>query len=68
LENAKKLVEEFEKEYGKEGREEIRKQKSYKERNECWRGIFSGKFTARKLYRWDDKKYDREYWNRMERN
>jgi len=33
LENAKELVEEFEKEYGKE-RREIRRQKNYKERNE----------------------------------
>jgi len=33
LENEKELVEEFEKEYGKEGRK-IRKQKSYKEKNE----------------------------------
>jgi len=32
LENAKELVEEFEKEYGKE-RKEIRRQESYKERN-----------------------------------
>jgi len=30
--------------------------------------MFPGRFTARKLYKWDNKKYDREYWNRMERN
>jgi len=60
LENAKELVEEFEKEYGKEERE-IRRQENYKERNEYWRGIFPGRFTARKLYGWDDKRYDREY-------
>jgi len=50
LENAKELVEEFEKEYRKEGRE-IRKQESYKEKNEYWRGIFPRRFVARKLYR-----------------
>jgi len=61
------LVEEFEKEYKKE-RREIRRQKSYEERNEYWREIFPGIFTARKLYGWDDKRYDREYWNRMEKN
>ena len=33
LENAKELVEEFEKEYGKKERE-IRRQESYEERNE----------------------------------
>ena len=67
LENAKELVEEFKREYRRE-KTEIRKQKSYKERNEYWRGMFPGRFTARKLYGWDNKKYDREYWNRMERN
>jgi len=30
--------------------------------------MFPGRFAAKKLYGWDDKKYDREYWNRMERN
>jgi len=60
LENAKELVEEFEKEYGKEERE-IRKQENYEERNEYWREIFPERFTARKLYGWDDKRYDREY-------
>jgi len=43
LENAKELVEEFEKEY--------RRQKSYEEKNEYWREIFLRIFTARKLYR-----------------
>jgi len=33
LKNAKELVEEFEKEYGKEGRK-IRRQESYEEKNE----------------------------------
>jgi len=61
------LVEEFEREYGRE-RRKIRKQESYKERNECWRGMSLGRFATRKLYGWDDKRYDREYWNRIERN
>jgi len=60
LENAKELVEEFEKEYGKKERE-IRKQENYEEINEYWREIFPERFTARKLYGWDDKRYDREY-------
>ena len=41
---------------------------SYKEKNEYWKGIFPRRFTARKLYGLDNKKYDREYWNRMEKN
>jgi len=66
LENAKKLVEEFEREYEKE-RRKIKRQESYKERNEYWREMFPRRFIARKLYEWDNKRYDREYWNRMKR-
>jgi len=27
-----------------------------------------GRFTARILYRWSDKRYDQEYWDKLERN
>ena len=27
-----------------------------------------GKFTAKMLYGWSDKRYDQEYWERLERN
>jgi len=27
-----------------------------------------GRFTARKLFGWLDKRYDEEYWGRLERN
>jgi len=27
-----------------------------------------GRFTAKKLYGWSDKRYDQEYWRRMEKN
>jgi len=67
LENAKELVEKFEKEYGKKERK-IRRQENYKESNEYWREIFPGRFTARNLYGWDDKRYNREYWNRIKKN
>jgi len=26
------------------------------------------RFTARKLFRWSDKRYNQEYWGRLERN
>ena len=26
------------------------------------------KYTAKLLYRWDDRKFDKEYWGRLERN
>jgi len=27
-----------------------------------------GRFTAKKLFGWSDKQYDKEYWRRLERN
>jgi len=27
-----------------------------------------GRFTARKLFGWSDKRYNQEYWERLERN
>ena len=32
------------------------------------RGELPGRFTARKLFRWSDKRYNQEYWERLERN
>jgi len=32
------------------------------------RGELPGKFTAKMLYGWSDKRYDQEYWGRLERN
>jgi len=42
-------------------------------RQECEEGTFRrgellGRFTARKLFGWSDKRYDQEYWGRLERN
>jgi len=40
---------------------------------ECEKMMFKhrelpGKFTAKMLYEWSDKRYDQEYWRRLERN
>jgi len=32
------------------------------------RGELPGRFTARKLFGWSDKRYDQEYWGRLKRN
>jgi len=32
------------------------------------RGELPGRSTARKLFGWSDKRYDQEYWGRLERN
>jgi len=31
-------------------------------------GELPGKFTVKMLYRWSDKRYDQEYWGRIEKN
>jgi len=42
-------------------------------RQECEKGMFKreelpGRFMARKLFRWSDKRYNQEDWRRLERN
>ena len=46
--------------------EDIRRQK--KEEGTFRRGELPGRFTTKKLFGWTDKKYDKEYWARLERN
>ena len=65
LKNAKKAIEEFEKEYQRD-MEDV----AWQEREETTfnRGELLGKFMAKMLYGWLDKRYDQEYWGRLERN
>jgi len=65
LENAKEAIEEYEREYRRD-MEDIRRQK--REEGTFRRGELPGWFTARKLFRWSDKRYNKEYWRRLERN
>jgi len=67
LENVKELVEEFEKEYERDEKE-VRRQEKQEEGDDYWRGSFPGRFTAKTLFGWSNRRYDQEYWNRMERN
>jgi len=46
--------------------EDIRKQK--REERMFKKRKLPGRFTAKKLFRWTDKRYDQEYWGRLERN
>ena len=46
--------------------EDIRRQE--KEEETFQRGKLPGRFTARKLFGWSDKRYDEEYWARLERS
>jgi len=65
LENAKEAIEEYEREYRRDI-EDVRRQK--REKGTFRRGELPGQFTARKLFGWSDKRYDKEYWGRLERN
>ena len=62
LKNAKEAIKEFKKEY----RQDVVHQEHEEETFKCRE--FPGRFTARTLYGWSDKRYDQEYWGRMERN
>ena len=73
LKNVMEKVEEFEK-----GRfeEEIRRIRMKKEKEmrlnpeaeEFKRGELPGRYTAKLLYRWDDKKFDKEYLKKLQKN
>jgi len=65
LENVKEAVEEFKKEY-QQDIEDVRKQE--REKGTFRRGELLGLFIVRKLFGWLDKKYDEEYWAKLEKN
>ena len=65
LENAKEAIEKYEREYRRDI-EDVRRQE--KEEETFQRGELPERFTVRKLFGWTDKRYDEEYWARLERN
>jgi len=65
LKNAKEAIEEFKKEYRRD-REDVVQQE--REEETFQQGELPGRFTAKTLYGWSDKRYDQEYWGRLERN
>jgi len=65
LENAKEVIEEFEKEYQRD-MEDVAQQE--REEETIRRRELPGRFMAKKLYGWSDKRYNQEYWGRMEKN
>ena len=48
--------------------EEVKRQKREESREISARGKLPRRFMARKLFGWTDKRYDKEYWARLERN
>jgi len=67
LKNAMELVEEFEREYSKEEEEEVRWQEAEEDRETFSREL-PGRYMAKLLYGWGNKRYDREYWRHIEEN
>ena len=65
LENTKEAVEEFEKEYQRD-MEEVNWQE--RKKGTFRREELPGMFTTKKLFGWSNKRYDQEYWGRLERN
>ena len=65
LKNAKEAIKEFVKEYWQDMKD-VAKQEH--EEGMFRREELPGQFTAKKLFRWSDKRYDQEYWGRLERN
>ena len=66
LENARETVEEFEERMSTEVRKQekldMMEEKNFK------RGKLPGKYMAKMLYGWDDKKFEKEYLRKLERN
>ena len=61
LKNAEELIEEFEK-------GEIVVRREVEEEGEYKRMELPGKYTAKLLYGWDDRKFEEEYLNKLEKN
>ena len=61
LKNAEELIEEFE-------RGEIVVRREVEEEEEYKRMELPGKYTAKLLYGWDDRKFEEEYLNKLEKN
>ena len=61
LKNAEELTEDF-----KQGEVVVRRQE--REEEEYKRMEIPGKFMAKLLYRWDDRKFEEEYLNKLEKN
>jgi len=62
LKNAEELIEEFEKR-----RVEVRRQEKI-EKDKYRRMELLGKYTAKVLYGWDDKKFEEEYLKKLEKS
>jgi len=58
LKNTKEVIQEFKKEHWQDMEDMARQERKEKVYN---RGELPGRFTARKLFGWSDKRYNQEY-------
>ena len=66
MKNTEEVIKEFE---GKMSMEVRRQEKiDMAEEKDFRRGELPGKFTAKMLYGWDNRKFEEEYLNKLERN
>ena len=65
LKNAKEAIEEFEREYRQDMEDMARQER---EEGTFQQGELLERFIVKKLFRWSDKQYNQEYWERLERN
>jgi len=66
LKNAEKLVEKFEREYGEEDKE-VRQQEQIEKEKDFDKGL-PGRYTAKLIHRWGNRKYERERKRRWDKN
>jgi len=67
LKNTSELVKEFERDYEKAEEEEARQQET-EENKKIFNRELLGKYMAKLLYRWGERKYEQEYWKKLEKN
>jgi len=67
LQNAGDILREFKEEYRRDN-QEVRQQEKVEDDKDYWRGGFPGWYAAWRLFGWSDGEYNRQYWQRLERN
>ena len=58
---------EFEEEYSRDNKE-VRQQEKVEDDKDYWRGGFPGWYATRRLFGWLDREYNRQCWQRLERD
>jgi len=67
LRNAGDALKEFKEEYSRDNKK-VRQQEKEEDSRDYYRGESPGRYTTRRLFGWSDGEYDRQYWQRLERN